>query len=590
MIYYTSRIKPYFEGGPKNLTTLLKQRSGKDFDFELAYNEIKKASSDFRKENKQAILLDEKVKELIVSFMLPDALEYMNLGDQFEIKKLVSPLDKSFKIGDYLSFSDYDAEKDVVTLRCCNGYRIAGVFRLSMKDFKEAIGVGVVSDSSSVEQDEIDLIYPVGTYVSWQEYHDEDNEIFYGKIVSHTIEMEEDVFAIMDGVFSLPVTHKVIMTGYDFLEADLSEITEDYYNAKLKEFTLKAFGSETPTTNNTEKELHELYLDKFRAGEKINRSHIEKIAKSVGITDIDLAYEKCELAWVLQYREIIDSLKGETPKTILDAIWKWYSDFQPTYNQRSSVRKELQQYSTSAPISYLAGVFIGKDVQTVFEPSAGNGLLTIAIPYYKLTVNEMDTVRVENLRKQPFERVMEQNGALDFNMPNRFDAILSNPPFGILPDVEYGFGGYPFRKLDCVMIAHALNTMKDNGRAALIMGGHTLFDKKGAIGTHRLFFNWLFHHYHVLDVININSEKLYHRQGTVYPLRLILIAGRKTEPEGFAPVKSSPMGELIMKTANDYEELYQRIMSAKNKADKPILSRSDIIRLESFKLKIALKE
>ena len=89
------------------------------------------------------------------------------------------------------------------------------------------------------------------------------------------------------------------------------------------------------------------------------------------------------------------------------------------------------------------------------------------------------------------------------------------------------------------MALRALDCMKDDGRAAIIIGGHTGWDNIGRIqaGKNWIFFNYLYHHYHVDDVINIDGHKLYSRQGTAFDVRLILISGRKEKPEGYAPLK-----------------------------------------------------
>jgi len=52
---------------------------------------------------------------------------------------------------------------------------------------------------------------------------------------------------------------------------------------------------------------------------------------------------------------------------------------QVNLSHRTSQSIMLQQYSTPAPIGYLMGIFCGVDkAGSYFEPSAGNGLLTIA--------------------------------------------------------------------------------------------------------------------------------------------------------------------------------------------------------------------
>jgi hypothetical protein len=101
--------------------------------------------------------------------------------------------------------------------------------------------------------------------------------------------------------------------------------------------------------------------------------------------------------------------------------------------------------------------------------------------------------------------------------------------------------------------------MKDNGKAAIIIGGHTRYDKKGRIqkGKNRFFFNYLFSRYNVVDVIPIDGSKLYSRQGTSFDTRLMLIDGRKSQPSGAAPLRNAERDAVV----DSFEELYDRVMS-----------------------------
>jgi hypothetical protein len=99
--------------------------------------------------------------------------------------------------------------------------------------------------------------------------------------------------------------------------------------------------------------------------------------------------------------------------------------------------------------------------------------------------------------------------------------------------------------LEHLMALRALDCMASDGKAAIIIGGHTRWDEKGRVqaGKNRIFFNYLYSRYNVADVINIDGGKLYSRQGTSFDVRLILINGRKKVPEGAAPVYD-PLKEL----------------------------------------------
>ncbi len=309
--------------------------------------------------------------------------------------------------------------------------------------------------------------------------------------------------------------------------------------------------------------IHNLH-DHFEKGIKTNKRTIKQLAQKSGITDLNHAYEKAELAWTLWYRKIIaeeKDIKAQLQKAI-----EFYYNGQPTFSQTSSTKKIYQQYSTAAPIALLAGWFVdAQKVDSVFEPSAGNGLLCIYAPYKKTTVNELDMTRLANLQLQPFKAVLNQDALLPFEGYEKTqDAVLCNPPFGKLDVTNYDYGGFIIKKLDHLMIAHAMATMKDTGRAALIIGGHTEYNAKGMITSFRPFFNWLYHHYQVLDMINIDSRKLYAKQGTAFPLRLILIAGRKEVPFGTAPRIHEAL-ELEAEVSS-FDALFKRVKKAKQKA------------------------
>ena len=103
--------------------------------------------------------------------------------------------------------------------------------------------------------------------------------------------------------------------------------------------------------------------------------------------------------------------------------------------------------------------------------------------------------------------------------------------------------------------------MKDTGRAAMIIGGHTNWDELGRIqaGKNRIFFNYLYRYYNVDDVINIDGKKLYSKQGTGFNVRMILVNGRKYKPEGAAPLKQRH--DTVVYTFN---ELWERVALSMN--------------------------
>jgi hypothetical protein len=81
-------------------------------------------------------------------------------------------------------------------------------------------------------------------------------------------------------------------------------------------------------------------------------------------------------------------------------------------------------------------------------------------------------------------------------------------------------------------------------------------------GKNRIFLTYLYSHYNVEDIINIDGS-LYSRQGTSFDVRLILISGRKARPEGFPPLKNDDATPIT-----DFESLYERVMGHWGKVNK----------------------
>lgn len=292
-----------------------------------------------------------------------------------------------------------------------------------------------------------------------------------------------------------------------------------------------------------------------------NKRSIEKLAATYGITDKTLVKELTELAIVKVARSYAHAA-GSIRDRFTRIVELYYR--QVNLSHRTSQSILLQQYSTPAPISYLAGIFCELDQlqstgEFAFEPSAGNGLLTIAANPEHVCVNEIDSVRNDNLISQGYHEVMQADATKSFDRyPKKFKAVLTNPPFGTL-DTPVSFEEYKITTLEQLMALRALETMMDDGKAAIIVGGHTRWDALGRVqaGRNRIFFNYLFSHYHVSDVINISGKKLYSRQGTSFDVRMILLDGRKAKPAGVAPLYN-PEHDKIVQT---FEELFERVMS-----------------------------
>jgi hypothetical protein len=229
-------------------------------------------------------------------------------------------------------------------------------------------------------------------------------------------------------------------------------------------------------------------------------------------------------------------------------------------------------------------------MQDILNPLPRNGLLTIALPETNTIVNEIDDIRLQNLRKQNFEFVSNQDATIPFTEYFKtFDGVITNPPFGTLSEAE-NYDGYKIKTLDHLMALRALDTMKNNGRAAIIIGGHTHWDDKGRIqaGKNRLFFNYLYSHYHVDDVIPLDGHKIYSKQGTSFDVRLILIDGRKRQVNGHAPLKNDKLSTVV----TDFDDLFQRAFNSEIKGRKVVseYSRLNYTKIDAYMKLLKLKQ
>ena len=282
---------------------------------------------------------------------------------------------------------------------------------------------------------------------------------------------------------------------------------------------------------------------------------LRQIAERLGLKDIkdtDLQ-ELAETAIVKRARGIAssestnDAVKFERIKTLYEN--------QPSLNQRDSERVMKGQFSTPAPYAFLADMYVkgnGKVIESALEPSAGNGMLTIGLPMDKVHVNDIDAQRLANLRRQGFKNITSQDGTQPF-ADKDVDVVVTNPPFGSATPKEYD--GYKISSLEGQMAINALESMKDDGRAAIIIGGKTEYAKNGSLNPKdKAFLGYLYSHYNVEDVINVDGS-LFAKQGTTFPTRIILINGRRLNENAFPPVKDKARAE----TVKDYDELYKRI-------------------------------
>jgi len=298
-------------------------------------------------------------------------------------------------------------------------------------------------------------------------------------------------------------------------------------------------------------------VEHFRAGGKFK--NIVEARKFVrerdGELDDKAVEEAVEAGVVKRAREIV--AEGNDASETYQRLVDLYSS-QPNLNTRTSTSIENQAYSTPAPLAYLASHAAGIDQNTtVYEPTAGNGMLLIGADPSKSTANELNPDRVKSLEGQGFKP--SQGDAMEHTPSGKVDVVIANPPFGsVLMDdgktnKTFPLSGTTTNKIDEAISLRALESMKDDGRAVLIIGskhGRNVDStpQEAAIKyrSGRKFFKKLYDGYNVIDHYTVDG-KLYNKQGAQWPVDVIVIEGRGGSKLDL-PMKTAPQ---VLKSWDD---------------------------------------
>lgn len=271
--------------------------------------------------------------------------------------------------------------------------------------------------------------------------------------------------------------------------------------------------------------------------------------------------EELETAIVMRARDIVAEQNGD--RSTYDALLRLYES-QPNLNIRTSTSIANQAYSTPAPLAYLASRLAGITRTTVtHEPTAGTGMLLIGSDPERAIVNELNDARIEALKAQGFAPT-QKDAATQMLVPvdSKPDAVVTNPPFGSIKDadgkpVKVKVDGFSLGQIDHLIAARALDAMKEDGRATLILGANKV---AGGLSTDdRIFFNWLYSHYNVAGHFEVEGD-LYTRQGAGWPVRVITINGRQKSS------KISPVAGTVQRVDN-WDQVYEQFTESLKAAE-----------------------
>lgn len=245
--------------------------------------------------------------------------------------------------------------------------------------------------------------------------------------------------------------------------------------------------------------------------------------------------EIIELGVVLRAREIAQDAKISVSQKY-DSLVELYGN-QPNLSGRTSTSMREQAYSTPAPLAFIASEFAGiNNKTTVYEPTAGNGMLLIGANSENVTANELNDDRFARLQDALPGATLTHGDVLTNQTKGKFDAVITNPPFGSVKDEKGNAktfqisAQYKTLEIDHAIALKALESMKDDGKAVLIVGSVMPRSEQSRSDAYngkskRAFFFSLYNEYNVTNHFTVDGA-LYQRQGAAFPVDVIVIDGR----------------------------------------------------------------
>jgi hypothetical protein len=283
------------------------------------------------------------------------------------------------------------------------------------------------------------------------------------------------------------------------------------------------------------------------------------------------ADETIETAIVLAARDIVKGGRKRGNDVTYDRLVGLLNR-QPNLSDRSSESIRDQAYSTPVPLAYLASELAGVTPESkVLEPTAGNGMLLIGASVNNSVANELNPTRAAMLRALGFDVTTKNAATNELAKPKSQDVVIANPPFGAVKDADgktISFTvkeGYNTNEVDHAIVFKALEAMKDDGRAVLIVGGVLPTSEDGRKDAYRgaakrSFYYNLYNQYNVVDHFTVAGD-LYKKQGASYPVDVIVIEGRG-ESERSLPAAELP--EVLDSWLRLKGKLNGRVVSTRN--------------------------
>ena len=272
------------------------------------------------------------------------------------------------------------------------------------------------------------------------------------------------------------------------------------------------------------------------------------------------AEELLEYTCVQSAREIASD-NSLTEREKYNLIVKMYEDM-PLLNMRTSTSIENQAYSTPLPLAYMLGRAVLVGANRIYEPTAGNGALVLTAEPGKVHANEIETGRLSALRESGF--AVTSHDAAEYVPEEKSDAVIMNPPFGRLKE-KREFEGTVLWKLEHLIALNALKTLTPDGRAAMILGAADKLTSK-VNKSEKPFLNYLYDHFNIADSFEVSGE-LFKKQGAGYPVRVIILNGRKEKSDFSDKFSETPVERLA-----DWSSIYERLKGVEDEINQQRVS------------------
>jgi len=284
-----------------------------------------------------------------------------------------------------------------------------------------------------------------------------------------------------------------------------------------------------------------------------------------GTVEAKVIEETIEHGVVLAARQIIADMDGKPETEVYARLVQLYGQ-QPNLSTRTGQSMLLQAYSTPVPLAYVVSRLArAQTAQTVYEPTAGTGMLLLEVAPMRGWANELDADRAAILRAQGFN--VSENDASTTNPRNTIMAVVANPPFGTVPNPEGGnrqwtLGTQGFtNQIDQAIVQKSLEALGPiMPRGVFIVGskrdmktGAPIYDGPQTAK----FYRWLYGNWKVTQHFTVSGD-LYTKQGAGFPVDVFVIEGRGKSD---MPLPSS----VAPKVYDSWEALGNEVLDASRK-------------------------